>query len=87
MTSRPLPAVGDRVKLDYGLKNPNTWWRWGVVRFVDSEVILVKRWIPRKGWHHWTVIEASEWATRPYLHKPKRGEPIPLTDKPGEDDQ
>lgn len=73
---RPLPAIGDRVKLDYG-PNGNTWKRAGEVRGIVDGHIVVRRWLVTKAYHKYEIIEPISWSWQRYVHLPAKGEPIP----------
>lgn len=76
---RPLPAVGDRIRMFAGPSNPNNWMCAGEVRaIVDDRAIVVKRWFPVKRFHGYLVIDQLGWSIQAYVHLPKTGDPIRL---------
>lgn len=78
---RPLPKPGDKIRLDYGQDNPNTWAKWGEVRaVVDDDAIVALRWLPHLRRYHWELIERIKWSVLAYLHRPanRRYATIPM---------
>lgn len=74
MSSRPLPEVGDRIKMDFGPQNPNTWKTAGVVRaVVDGEAIVLRRYSAFRG-HYYQLIESIQWTIygEHFVHTPKK---------------
>lgn len=56
--AKPLPEVGDRVKMDWGPDHPGTWPCAGEVRAVVDECqIVVRHWLPRKRHHVYVLID------------------------------
>ena len=59
---RPLPNVGDHVRRYFGPKNPNTWKRWGVVRGIVDEQIVVRVLSSREGFGAvYILIDPDSW--------------------------
>ena len=57
-----MPKVGDRVVLRYPEPNINNWACAGVVRaIVDDCVIVVRRWLPRRRYHVYELIDQCRW--------------------------
>lgn len=79
--NKALPAVGARIREDYGPTNINTWKHSGVVLAVldGGQCIVVRRWCGRRG-HQYQCIHRIDWCVRPYeilaKRKSKRPDPV-----------
>ena len=66
-----LPRVGDRVKIDYGLHNVNTWKYAGKVLAVipssdDSTRLIVIERLTNSRRRVWEIVMAEQWMTGAY---------------------
>lgn len=57
-----LPAVGTKIKRDYGAGNPNTWKHWGEVRAVVDDHLIVRRWQPHRRVHGLEIVTPEDWS-------------------------
>lgn len=59
---RPLPAVGDRIKYDWGPGHESTWKCAAVVcAVVDDYAIFVRRWMPHRRGYAYEVVLRWTW--------------------------
>lgn len=58
---RALPNVGDKIRLNYGPQNINTWKHFGVVRVVVDDHIVVRRWDRHRRYHRLELITPEAW--------------------------
>lgn len=69
--------VGEKLRKFITDGSPNNWFCSGKIVFVDGddEVVLVKRWLPRKRRHIWTVhsfSELTDYLERGWIKRSKR---------------